>query len=89
MKTTLLNQLIVNGATQRLNDLNKEREQLIKLIHKYSTEKVLEFKDFAKVKVKSKRRKSDKIHWMQRPENKARVKAQLDKMRKAKYAKSK
>jgi hypothetical protein len=85
MKITLLNQLIVNGATQRLNDLNKERELLIKLIEKYSGEKIIRLPKDERAKYQYKKKK----HWMQRPENKARVKAQLDKMRKARYAKSK
>ena len=89
MKHTLINQLLVKGATARLEEVNKERLQLIGLIQKYSSVKELSFTDFAKVKTTTKRRKSDKIHWMKRPENKARVKAQLDRMRKAKSAKSK
>lgn len=53
MKTTLLNELIVSGATQRLNELNKEVEQLKSIINRYSAVKIPVFKK--------------KKHWTQTP----------------------
>lgn len=72
----LLNQLIVSGATQRLQEVNKEREYLVKLIDKYSHTKVV------RLKIKTKKK-----HWTQLPENKARVAKWMKKMQKAKRIK--
>lgn len=64
MKTTLHQELIALGATQRLEELNKERERLIKLIDKYSAKPIPRL-------VKSNKRK--KLHWTQLPGGRERM----------------
>lgn len=79
----IVSELLVRGATQRLEELNKEAEELRKIIERNSTVKTL------KLKVAPKKRK--KLHWTQRPENKARVAKWMKKIQaqRIKNAKSK
>lgn len=84
----LLNQLIVSGATQRLQEVNKEREYLVKLIDKYSHTKVVRLKIKApKIRATAKGKSYKGKHWTQLPENKARVAKWMKKMQKAKRIK--
>jgi hypothetical protein len=85
MKNTLLNHLIVTGATKRLEEVNKERENLLKIINKYSERRILII-DKPKVKTKPVRKYKGK-HWTQLPKNRARVAKWMKKMQAAKRIK--
>lgn len=85
MKNLLIKSLLVSGATQRLKELNQERDQLIKLIEKNSSVDVLKFEDFAKIKTTAKRKDTKRKksyngkHWTQTPEGKEKMrKIQLE-----------
>lgn len=64
-KQSIVNALLVIGATKRLEEINKEADLLKKIIEKSSTVKTL------RLKAAPKKRK--KLHWTQQPKNKARV----------------
>lgn len=61
MKTTkeMTQEILIIGATQRLEELNKEREILLKIIEK---------RDLTKTKLKIKVQKKKKLHWTQTKE---------------------
>lgn len=55
----ILNELIVKGATQKLEELNRQREALIKVIDKFSNTPI--------PRLSKKGRARKKLHWTQTP----------------------
>ncbi len=85
MKNMLLNQLIVSGATQKLKELNKEREYLIKVIDRYSSVKIRRLKvkvKSPKIRATAKGKSYNGKHWTQLPENKGKMLRLVKKMKK-------
>lgn len=72
MKITsnLTSELIVIGATARLEDLNKQREALIKIIEKYSG---IPKKELHMKHKRGPYKKRKKLHWTQTPEGKRKM----------------
>jgi len=68
--TQLREELIKLGAVQRLSDLNKEREVLLKLLGQEESREV-KAKEIIK-HVKS-HKKGKKLHWTQTPEGKKKM----------------
>lgn len=69
-------EILLIGATARLEELNKEREYLVKFIEGKTQQVELKFEDFAKLP-KTPNRKADKPrkkkHWTQTPAGRKRM----------------
>ena len=84
--TNLRNQLIILGAQARLLTLNKERDELLKILNQTDSITLKEnsiIKDLEKHKAK-KRYTRKNPHWMQKPENRAKVLRMIRKANRAK-----
>lgn len=73
MKITLQKELLVLGATKRLEELNKERELLVKIINDNSAVPVVNLREPRECLMKQEKEKRKKLHWTQTPEGKRKM----------------
>jgi len=79
--TNLRNQLLILGAQARLVSLNKERNELLKILNQTDNNVHKEKEILKDVKRKPYKRKG--LHWTQKPENRAKMLKQIRKANKA------
>lgn len=91
--TNLRSQLLILGAQTRLQDLNRERDELLKILNVKESITVKEYgilKELNKVKGDKitkirKKYKRKGLHWTQKPENKAKMMKNMKAMIKIHY----